>query len=229
MELGGNAPFVVFEDADVDAAVGGAMLAKFRNIGQACTAANRFIVHESVADEFAHKLSERVAALRVGDGRDPDTDIGPLINDSAVTKVSSLVQDATDRGSLTLAGAQAPKSAGSYYPPTVLHRVPAGSHILREEVFGPVVAISTFTDEGEAVTLANDTEYGLVAYVYTESLSRVHRMIEQIETGMMAVNSGIVSNAAAPFGGVKHSGLGREGGAEGIHEYLETKYTLIPR
>jgi succinate-semialdehyde dehydrogenase/glutarate-semialdehyde dehydrogenase len=228
MELGGNAPFVVFDDADLDKAVDGAMLAKFRNIGQACTAANRFIVHEEVAAEFSRRLADRVTGLRVGRGTEQGIDIGPLINDKAVDKADELVQDAVARGAELVIGGKRIDGAGSFYEPTVVTGVAAGSEILREEIFGPVVSIVTFGDEAEAVRLANDTEYGLVSYVFTESLARGQRMIEKLDTGMMGLNVGVVSNAAAPFGGVKQSGIGREGGLEGIHEYLSTKYTLIP-
>ncbi|GAA5025674.1 NAD-dependent succinate-semialdehyde dehydrogenase [Microbacterium fluvii] len=228
MELGGNAPFVVFDDADLDRAVDGAMLAKFRNIGQACTAANRFIVHESVADEFARRVTERVERMPLGRGTEEGVQIGPLIDDRAVAKATELVDDAVARGARLLAGGRAIEGAGSFYEPTVVADVAPGSAILREEIFGPVLAISTFSDEDEAVRLANDTEYGLVSYVFTENLARGHRMIERLETGMMGLNVGVVSNAAAPFGGVKQSGVGREGGLEGINEYLSTKYTLIP-
>lgn len=228
MELGGNAPFVVFDDADLDKAVEGALLAKFRNIGQACTAANRFLVHEDVAEEFARRITERVAAMTVGRGTEDGVSIGPLIDQAAVAKVTHLVDDALERGARLLTGGQAPQGAGTYYPPTVLTDVADGSAILREEIFGPVLAIATFPTEEDAVRLANDTQYGLVSYVFTESLARGQRMIDRLETGMMGLNAGVVSNAAAPFGGVKQSGFGREGGAEGIHEYLSTKYTLIP-
>jgi succinate-semialdehyde dehydrogenase/glutarate-semialdehyde dehydrogenase len=228
MELGGNAPFVVFEDADLDKAVEGAMLAKFRNIGQACTAANRFIVHESIADEFAARLTERVKALKVGRGTDDGVTIGPLINDAAVAKADELVQDAIERGATLLAGGTRVQGDGSFYEPTVLSGVVPGSDILREEIFGPVVTVVPFTDEADAVAKANDTEYGLVSYVFTRDLARGQRMIESLQTGMMGLNVGVVSNAAAPFGGVKQSGVGREGGFEGIHEYLETKYVMTP-
>ncbi|WCD93965.1 NAD-dependent succinate-semialdehyde dehydrogenase [Microbacterium sp. nov. GSS16] len=228
MELGGNAPFVVFEDADLDKAVDGAMAAKFRNIGQACTAANRFIVHQDVAEEFGRRVAERVQAMKVGRGTEDGVAIGPLIDEDAVAKAEELVGDAVDRGARVLAGGKALEGTGTFYEPTVLTEVVAGSAILREEIFGPVLAIATFADEAEAVRLANDTEYGLVSYVFTEDLARGHRMIDALETGMMGLNVGVVSNAAAPFGGVKQSGVGREGGAEGIHEYLSTKYTLIP-
>ncbi len=226
MELGGNAPFVVFDDADLDKAVDGAMLAKFRNIGQACTAANRFIVHRDVADEFARRVTERVEAFRTGRGTEEGVTIGPLIDDKAVAKADELVRDAVTRGATLRTGGSAIEGAGSFYQATVLSDVQAGSDILRAEIFGPVLAIVAFDDEDDAVRRANDTEYGLVSYVYTESLSRGQRMIERLATGMMGLNVGVVSNAAAPFGGWKLSGLGREGGAEGIHEYLQTKYTL---
>ncbi|MBC7441756.1 MAG: NAD-dependent succinate-semialdehyde dehydrogenase [Ramlibacter sp.] len=228
MELGGNAPFVVFEDADLDKAVEGAMLAKFRNIGQACTAANRFIVHESVAGEFARRVAERVSQLQMGRGTESSVTIGPLVNEAAVASTDALVQDAVAHGATLLTGGARPAGPGSFYEPTVLTGVMPGSAILREEIFGPVVGIVTFTDEAEAVRLANSTEYGLVSYVFTRDLDRGQRMIAQLDTGMMGLNTGLVSNAAAPFGGVKQSGLGREGGLEGIHEYLSTKYTLIP-
>ncbi|MCS5716714.1 NAD-dependent succinate-semialdehyde dehydrogenase [Herbiconiux sp. CPCC 205763] len=228
MELGGNAPFVVFDDADLDKAVDGAMLAKFRNIGQACTAANRFIVHRSVSAEFSRRVAEKVAAFRIGRGTEEGVGIGPLINDDAVDKADELVQDALTRGATLVAGGHRIEGAGSFYEPTVVTNVPADSDILREEIFGPVVSVVEFDDEDEAVRLANDTEYGLVSYVFTESLARGQRMIEKLDTGMMGLNVGVISNAAAPFGGVKQSGLGREGGLEGIHEYLSTKYTLIP-
>ncbi len=228
MELGGNAPFVVFEDADLDKAVDGAMAAKFRNIGQACTAANRFIVHESVAEDFADRITERVKAMKIGRGTEDGVAIGPLIDGDAVAKAVELVTDAVDRGATVRTGGSAIEGEGTFFEPTVVTEVQAGSDILREEIFGPVLAITTFADEDEAVRLANDTEYGLVSYVYTQDLARGHRMIDRLETGMMGLNAGVVSNAAAPFGGVKQSGVGREGGFEGIHEYLSTKYTLIP-
>lgn len=226
MELGGNAPFIVFDDADLDKAVDGAILAKFRNIGQACTAANRFLVHQPVAEEFTRRLVERVSALRVGRGTHPATIIGPMIDARAVAKVAELVEDAVGRGATLRAGGRAIDGPGTFFEPTILSEVARGSDILREEIFGPVLAIATFDDEDEAVALANDTEYGLVSYVYTTDLARVQRMIDQLETGMMGINTGVVSDAAAPFGGWKMSGLGREGGAEGMQEYLQTKYSL---
>jgi succinate-semialdehyde dehydrogenase/glutarate-semialdehyde dehydrogenase len=228
MELGGNAPFIVFEDADLDKAVDGAMMAKFRNIGQACTAANRFIVHESVAEEFAARVTERVNGFKVGRGTEDGVTIGPLIDDRAVAKASALVQDAVSRGASVLTGGKAIEGDGTFFEPTVVTGVVPGSDILREEIFGPVLSITTFTDEAEAVRMANDTEYGLVGYVFTEDLARGQRLIDSLDTGMMGLNVGVLSNAAAPFGGVKQSGLGREGGLEGIHEYLSTKYTLTP-
>jgi succinate-semialdehyde dehydrogenase/glutarate-semialdehyde dehydrogenase len=228
MELGGNAPFLIFDDADLGAAVDGAMLAKFRNIGQACTAANRFIVHEAVADDFAARVTERVQAFKVGRGTEEGVQIGPLINDDAVEKADSLVRDATERGAKVLAGGHPIDRPGTFYEPTVVAGVRPGSDILREEIFGPVLSIVTFGDEDEAVRTANDTEYGLVGYAYTKDLARGQRLIESLETGMLGLNVGVVSNAAAPFGGVKQSGIGREGGFEGIHEYLSTKYTLTP-
>ncbi|MFD2795792.1 NAD-dependent succinate-semialdehyde dehydrogenase [Promicromonospora vindobonensis] len=228
MELGGNAPFVVFEDADLDKAVEGALAAKFRNIGQACTAANRFIVHGSIADEFARRVTAAVNGFVIGRGTEEGVTIGPLVDDKAVAKAEALVQDAVSRGARLATGGSRVDGPGTFFEPTVLTGVAPGSDILREEIFGPVLAIATFDTEDEAVALANDTEYGLVSYVYTESLSRGQRMIDRLETGMMGLNVGVVSNAAAPFGGWKMSGLGREGGAEGIHEYLQTKYTLTP-
>ena len=224
MELGGNAPFVVFEDADLDRAVDGAMLAKMRNIGEACTAANRFLVHESVAGEFAARLAERMAALTVGRGTEEGVDVGPLITGQARDKVVDLVEDAVSAGATVLTGGEVPEGAGWFYPPTVLRDVPAQARLLREEIFGPVAPITTFATEEEAVRLANATEYGLVAYVFSEGASRVIRVAEALEFGMVGVNQGVVSNPAAPFGGVKQSGFGREGGLEGIEEYLETKY-----
>ncbi|MCI9857624.1 NAD-dependent succinate-semialdehyde dehydrogenase [Microbacterium proteolyticum] len=226
MELGGNAPFVVFEDADLDKAVEGAMLAKFRNIGQACTAANRFLVQRSVVEDFTTRVTERVRAMKVGRGTEEGVQIGPLIDDRAVDKAKTLVGDAVDRGATVTTGGSPVDGPGTFFEPTVVADVKPGSDILREEIFGPVLAIVPFDDEDDAVRLANDTEYGLVSYVFTESFARGQRMIDKLETGMMGLNVGVVSNAAAPFGGWKLSGLGREGGDEGIHEYLQTKYTL---
>ncbi len=224
MELGGNAPFVVFADADLDAAVDGAMVAKMRNAGEACTAANRFYVEEPVAEEFARRLAERMSALVVGPATDPATQVGPLVNEAAVDKVDELVRDAVGRGADVLTGAGRLDRAGYFYAPTVLNRVAAGSALLDEEIFGPVAPILTFTGEDEAVRLANRTEYGLVAYVYTGDLARGLRVSERIEAGMIGLNRGLVSDPAAPFGGVKQSGIGREGGHEGVLDYLESKY-----
>jgi succinate-semialdehyde dehydrogenase/glutarate-semialdehyde dehydrogenase len=228
MELGGNAPFLVFEDADVDAAVDGAMIAKMRNMGEACTAANRFLVHESVAAEFAEKLGARMGALTVGRGQDDGVDVGPLINADAVESVSGLVTDAVHDGATVVTGGSAPDGPGYFYAPTVLTGVPADSQINREEIFGPVAPITTFTTEEEAVERANATEYGLTSYVYTRDLARTVRLAEALDFGMVGVNTGLVSNPAAPFGGVKASGFGREGGFEGIEEYLDTTYVAIP-
>src|SRR5437588_2742261 len=227
MELGGNAPFLVFEDAELDAAIDGAMVAKMRNIGEACTAANRFLVHESLADEFAKRLAERMGALRVGRGTEPDTDVGPLIDSAQREKVSELVADARDRGARVLVGGDAIDGRGYFFEPTVLAQVPAGARALAEEIFGPVAPIATFATDEEALAAANGTEFGLVAYVYTRDLQRAFRVCEGIETGMVGLNQGVVSNPAAPFGGVKQSGFGREGGFEGIGEYLETKYVAM--
>jgi succinate-semialdehyde dehydrogenase/glutarate-semialdehyde dehydrogenase len=224
MELGGNAPFLVFEDADLDAAVDGAMLAKMRNIGEACTSANRFLVHESVADEFASRFAKRMGALKVGDGTQAGVDVGPLITEKARAGVHELVSDAVSGGARALVGGTVPEGPGHFYPPTVLVDVPGSARVFREEIFGPVAPVATFGDEDEAIARANDTEYGLVAYVFTRDHARVVRVSEALEFGMVGINTGIVSNPAAPFGGVKHSGFGREGGFEGIEEYLETKY-----
>jgi succinate-semialdehyde dehydrogenase/glutarate-semialdehyde dehydrogenase len=230
MELGGNAPFVVFADADVDAAVEGAALAKMRNIGQACTAANRFLVHESVAAEFSDALAARLGAMRLGRGTDPDVEVGPLIDDRARAKVAELVDDARRRGARPLVGGETVDGVdgrGHFYAPTALVDVAADARICREEIFGPVAPITTFVDEADAIRAANDTEFGLVAYVFTRDLERALRVCERIETGMVGLNQGLVSNPAAPFGGVKHSGFGREGGHEGIAEYVETKYVAV--
>ncbi|WP_332662893.1 NAD-dependent succinate-semialdehyde dehydrogenase [Aeromicrobium sp.] len=227
MELGGNAPFLVFEDADIDKAVDGAMLAKMRNIGEACTAANRFIVHESVAEEFGSKLTEKMQALAVGRGTEDGIDVGPLVEAKQRDKVAELVDDAVGKGATVLTGGSAPEGEGYYYTPTVLSDVPLGARLAKEEIFGPVAPIFTFTEEADALRMANDTEFGLVAYAFTSDFSRAVRVYEGLETGMVGLNQGIVSNPAAPFGGVKASGFGREGGAEGIEEYLETKYVGI--
>ena len=228
MELGGNAPFIVFEDADLNAAVEGAMLAKMRNIGEACTAANRFIVHESAADAFANRLAEKMSTLRIGRGVDDGVDVGPLVEEAQRDKVAELVDDAVGGGATVLTGGQAVDGDGWFYQPTVLTNVPEGARLRQEEIFGPVAPIITFTDDDEAIELANDTEYGLVAYVFTRDFARATRVFEALETGMVGLNQGIVSNPAAPFGGVKASGFGREGGFEGIDEYLETKYVGFP-
>ena len=227
MELGGNAPFLVFEDADVDKAVEGAMLAKMRNMGEACTAANRFYVHESLADEFSAKLARRMGALTLGKGTDDGVDVGPLVDEKARDKVTALVDDAVAKGAKVLVGGSARQGEGWFYEPTVLADVPTDAEMAREEIFGPVAPVTTFRTDAEAVRLANDTEYGLVAYLFTRDLSRAITMSEALEYGMVGVNQGIVSNPAAPFGGVKASGVGREGGFEGIDEYLETKYVGI--
>ena len=227
MELGGNAPFLVFEDADLEKAVEGAMLAKLRNMGEACTAANRFIVHESVVDEFASKLSSKMAALKVGRGVVDGTNIGPLIDEKSRQGVHALVQDAKTKGAEVLVGGEIPTGEGYFYPPTVLKSVPASCEILQNEIFGPVAPICSFSTEAEAVEMANNTEYGLVAYAFTKDLNRGLRLAELLEVGMFGLNTGLVSNPAGPFGGVKQSGLGREGSSEGIEEYLETVYVGI--
>ena len=229
MELGGNAPFIVFADADLDEAVQGAMLAKMRNGGEACTAANRFYVHESVLEDFAARLTARMESLHVGRGTEPGVDVGPLIDATERDKVHELVQDALASGATALTGAEPADGPGWFYRPTVLAEIPDDARVLHEEIFGPVAPLRAFRDEDEVIAAANATEYGLVAYLYTENLRRALRVGEQLETGMLGVNQGIVSNAAAPFGGVKHSGFGREGGREGIEEYLETKYMAIAR
>jgi succinate-semialdehyde dehydrogenase/glutarate-semialdehyde dehydrogenase len=228
MELGGNAPFLVFEDADLDAAVTGAMLAKMRNIGQACTAANRFIVHSSVAEEFGNRLAEKMSSLKLGRGVDPETTVGPVINEKARENMQRLVDVTIREGGAVITGGEAGSGDGYFFQPTVLQNVKPGSTILGEEIFGPIAPIVHFDTEEEAVHLANDTEYGLVSYAFTQDLKRGLRLIESLDTGMTGLNTGLVSNAAAPFGGVKQSGLGREGGAEGISEYLETKYVMTP-
>ncbi|NHW46839.1 NAD-dependent succinate-semialdehyde dehydrogenase [Paenarthrobacter sp. MSM-2-10-13] len=227
MELGGNAPFLVFEDADLDAAIDGAMVAKLRNMGEACTAANRFIVHETLASEFSRRLTERMSSLVLGRGSAEGTNIGPLIDAKSRAKVDELVRDAVDRGATVLTGGAPAEGEGHFYPPTVLVDVPGDARILHEEVFGPVAPVVSFSTEAEAIALANDTEYGLVAYAYTRDLNRGIRLSEKVDVGMFGLNTGIVSNPAAPFGGVKQSGLGREGGTEGIEEFLETRYIGI--
>lgn len=227
MELGGNAPFLVFDDADLDAAVDGAVLAKMRNGGEACTAANRMLVARGLADQFAERLAERLAAMPTGRGVTDGVEVGPLIDAAQREKVAELVDDAVGRGARPLTGGSAMSGDGYFFEPTVLSAVPADARILSEEVFGPVAPVVAFDSEDEALSLANDTEYGLVAYVYTRDLDRALRVTERLETGMVGVNQGLVSNAAAPFGGVKASGYGREGGAEGIDEYLSLKYAAI--
>ncbi|MDI6912276.1 NAD-dependent succinate-semialdehyde dehydrogenase [Nocardioides sp.] len=227
MELGGNAPFIVLDDADLDAAVDGAMIAKMRNAGEACTAANRFYVHADVADEFSRRLAERMAALRVGPGTADDTEVGPLVNDESAAKVDELVRGAVTAGARVVTGGRRPEREGFYYEPTVLLDVPVDADILGEEIFGPVAPVVTFTDEDDAVRMANDTEYGLVSYVYTRDLARGMRVSERLDAGMVGLNRGLVSDPAAPFGGTKQSGVGREGGHEGMLDYLESKYVAV--
>lgn len=229
MELGGNAPFIVMDDADLARAVDGAMVAKMRNMGEACTAANRFFVHRSVTAQFADKLAERMGALSVGAGSAPGTEVGPLIDGAGRTKVQKLVDDALGRGARAIVGGAAPDGPGYFYPPTVLTDVDAASDLMSQEIFGPVAAIVPFDTEDEVIALANDTEWGLVGYVFTQDIDRALRMGERLEVGMVGLNTGLVSNPAAPFGGVKQSGLGREGGKVGIDEFLEYKYFAIPR
>jgi succinate-semialdehyde dehydrogenase / glutarate-semialdehyde dehydrogenase len=227
MELGGNAPFLVFDDADLDAAVEGALTAKMRNIGEACTAANRFLVHESVADDFSRRLADRMGGMRMGRGTDDGVQVGPLITEKARAGVAELVSDATDKGGKVLVGGELPTGPGWFYPPTVVAEVPQEARVFREEIFGPVAPVTSFGTDDEALDLANDTEFGLVAYAYTRDLDRALTVAEGLETGMVGLNLGVVSNPAAPFGGVKASGFGREGGREGIEEYLEVKYVGI--
>ena len=227
MELGGNAPFLVFEDADIDAAVEGAMIAKMRNMGEACTAANRFYVHDAVHDAFTTKLAAKMSALRMGNGLDDGVALGPLVNAETRDKVAHFVDDARAKGARLLVGGQRPNSVGYFYPATVLTDVPDNAELLRDEIFGPVAAIQRFTDEADAIARANDTEYGLVAYLYTANLTRGLRISEQLDFGMIGLNRGLVSDPAAPFGGMKQSGLGREGAHEGMMEYLETQYVSV--
>jgi succinate-semialdehyde dehydrogenase / glutarate-semialdehyde dehydrogenase len=227
MELGGNAPFLVFDDADLDRAVDGAMLAKMRNMGEACTAANRFLVHRSVAADFGARLAERMGALSVGRGTEDGVQVGPLVDAAGREKVAELVGDAVDRGAQVLLGAEPVDGPGYFYRPTVITEVPQEARLSREEIFGPVAAITVFDEEDEAVAAANDTEFGLVSYLFTENINRALRVSERLESGMVGLNTGLVSNPAAPFGGIKQSGLGREGGQVGIEEYLETKYVAI--
>jgi succinate-semialdehyde dehydrogenase/glutarate-semialdehyde dehydrogenase len=228
MELGGNAPFVVFEDADLDKAVEGVIAAKFRNIGQACTAANRIIVQASIADEFSKRVAAKVNDFKMGPGIEDGVVIGPLVEQKAVDKVKELVDDAVEQGAEVVSGGSPVDGDGYFFEATVLKNITEGAKIFREEIFGPVLPIITFETEDEAVALANGTEYGLMSYVFTESFDRGQRMMDRIESGMMGLNVGVLSNAAAPFGGVKQSGLGKEGSFEGIEEYLYTKYTAIP-
>ncbi|MGR6318228.1 NAD-dependent succinate-semialdehyde dehydrogenase [Micromonospora soli] len=224
MELGGNAPFIVFDDADLDAAVEGAMIAKMRNIGEACTAANRFLVAESVAADFAQRLAERMSGLRVGRGTEPGVQVGPLITAKARDNMRAFVADAAQRGGRVLAGGNALEESGYYFQPTVVADVDPGARVFTDEIFGPIAPIASFSTEQEALAIANSTQYGLAAYVYTSDMRRSFRVVEALEFGMVGLNQGIVSNPAAPFGGMKQSGVGREGGREGIEEYLETKY-----
>jgi len=229
MELGGNAPFVVFDDADVDAAVEGAMLAKMRNGGEACTAANRIHVCNAVIDEFTDKFVKRMGEVNLGNGLDPSAKLGPLVNAKQVASVQELVDDAVEKGATVALGGQAPGGPGCFYPATVLTDVPPNARILKEEVFGPVAPIIGFDSEEDGIEAANDTEYGLASYIYTESLDRALRVAEALESGMVGVNRGVISDPAAPFGGVKESGFGREGGFEGIEEYLDTKYIALTK
>ncbi len=228
MELGGNAPFVVCEDADMDTAVAAAMAAKMRNMGEACTSANRILVHRSVLDEFGRRLTEKMSALTVGDGTTEGTDVGPLVEEKAVTKVVDLVDDAVERGAEVLTGGSRLEGPGYFYPPTVLTGVTPDAELMSTEIFGPVAALVPFDTDDEAVELANDTEFGLVSYVMTENLDRAMTMSERLQAGMVGINVGVVSNPAAPFGGIKQSGLGREGGLSGIEEFVETKLVAIP-
>jgi succinate-semialdehyde dehydrogenase/glutarate-semialdehyde dehydrogenase len=227
MELGGNAPFIVFEDADIDAAIDGAMIAKMRNMGEACTAANRFYVHEQVHDAFTRKLTEKMAALKMGNGLDDGVALGPLVNAEGRDKVVTLVDDAVKKGAKILTGGTKPQGPGFFYPATVLDNVPDNADMLNEEIFGPVASIQTFKSEDEAIKRANDTEYGLVAYLYTKDLSRGMRVSEKLDFGMIGLNRGLVSDPAAPFGGMKQSGIGREGAHEGMMEFLETQYVSV--
>jgi succinate-semialdehyde dehydrogenase/glutarate-semialdehyde dehydrogenase len=227
MELGGNAPFLIFDDADLDAAVEGAMLAKMRNIGEACTSANRFHVAEPVRDEFQQRLADRMGSLKLGRGTEDDVKVGPLIDQPSREKVAELVQDALEKGATRVVGGEIPDGRGYFYPPTVLGNVPEEARVFHEEIFGPVAPVGAFESEEEAIARANDTEYGLVAYVFTRDIKRAIRVCEGLETGMVGLNQGMVSNAGAPFGGVKQSGIGREGGKEGLEEFLETKYVAV--
>jgi len=227
MELGGNAPFIVFDDADIDAAIDGAMVAKMRNMGEACTAANRFYVHEKVHDEFAKKLTAKMGSLKMGNGLDEGVNLGPLVNKAGLDKVVELVDDAVGKGAKVLTGGKAPGGKGFFYPATVLANVPDGAKMLNEEIFGPVASLQSFKSEDEVIRRANDTEYGLVAYLYTKDLSRGMRVSEKLDFGMIGLNRGLVSDPAAPFGGMKQSGIGREGAHEGLMEFLETQYVSV--
>jgi succinate-semialdehyde dehydrogenase/glutarate-semialdehyde dehydrogenase len=227
MELGGNAPFIVFEDADIDAAIEGAMIAKMRNMGEACTAANRFYVHDKVHDAFAQKLTQRMAALKMGNGLDDGVTLGPLVNAESRDKVTSLVEDAVAKGAKVLTGGRPENGKGFFYPATVLSNVPETADMVREEIFGPVAALQTFTSEDEVIAKANDTEYGLIAYLYTRDVGRGMRVSEKLDFGMIGLNRGLVSDPAAPFGGTKQSGIGREGAHEGLMEFLETQYVSL--
>jgi succinate-semialdehyde dehydrogenase/glutarate-semialdehyde dehydrogenase len=224
MELGGNAPLIVFEDADLDVAVEGAMLAKMRNLGEACTAANRFYIHEEVAEEFTAKFTAAMGALKMGDGTDPSVDVGPLVNADTRDQVAAFVDDAVAKGATVELGGKAPDGVGFYYPPTVLSNVPQNANCVSDEIFGPVAAIQTFTDQADVIARANDTEYGLVAYVFSENMKRALQVCEALDYGMVGLNRGLVSDPAAPFGGTKQSGLGREGGHDGMLEFMETQY-----
>src|SRR5919199_556017 len=227
MELGGNAPFLIFDDADLDAAVEGALIAKMRNGGEACTSANRFHVASSVAGDFAERLGAKIGDLKVGRGTEPDVKVGPLIDDDQRGKVAGLVEDAVGKGAKVVVGGEKLDGAGYFYKPTVLTDIPDSAELLREEIFGPVAPVRGFDSEDEAIAAANDTEYGLVAYVYTQDINRAFRVLEKLDTRLNSLNQGMVSNAGAPFGGVKQSGFGREGGPEGLEEYLETKYVAL--
>jgi succinate-semialdehyde dehydrogenase/glutarate-semialdehyde dehydrogenase len=227
MELGGNAPFIVFEDADIDAAVDGCMVAKMRNLGEACTAANRIYVHSAVADEFTDKFTKKMGALKVGNGLDQSVDVGPLVNADTRDKVAHFVEDALAKGAKLKLGGKQPEGKGFFYPPTVMTDVPDAAECLRDEIFGPVAMIQSFNDQDDVIRRANDTEYGLVAYLYTSDLQRGLQVSERLDYGMVGLNRGLVSDPAAPFGGVKQSGLGREGGREGMLEFMEAQYISV--
>lgn len=229
MELGGNAPLIVFEDADLDRAVDGAIAAKMRNMGEACTAANRLFVHRSILDDFGTRLAERMSQLRVGDGLDDGVDVGPLVDEATIAKVQAFVDDAVERGARVMTGGDRSEGPGYFYPPTVIVDVPAEAELMSSEIFGPVAPLIPFDDEDEVIQIANATPWGLVAYVFTQDVDRAFRVSEALEVGMVGMNTGIVSTPSAPFGGVKESGLGREGGRVGIEEFLEQKYIAMPR